>query len=439
MKSKILLVIILLVTSSCALFSGDKGDDSDEDKAKRLSIILDKKPLQSDELLEYSNISISPAVNKYSWNRSQGVVGKYNENVVASSLSKTTSVSIGKGVGSKRKYKIAPVIGDGKVFTIDSRGLVTAFKQDNIKKKLWKYEIEKDEEYMDFVNGGISYDDGSLYITTGYNKVISLDAQDGEIIWQKKLNATARSAPALSDSLVIVATAQNTLYALSKKSGSIKWKHSGSVEDLSLYGTPAPLVHKNVALVSYSSGEFYALNANNGAVLWFDLILGPRQSSSFISDIDSTPFAVGDRVFVSSSQGILASYNIFSGIRLWAKNVGKASQLWYAGGYLFLVNDENKAMALNAGDGLVKWVVQLPKYKDEKNEENRYYWSAPVIANDEIKFVGNHGKFKSISVEDGSFLQERKIAKNVDHRPVISNGSLFLINSNAKLYKYSGT
>src|SRR3546814_14504757 len=57
--------------------------------------------------------------------------------------------------------------------------------------------------------GGVSYGNGRVFATTGWGKVVALDAASGSEVWRTSLNAPLRGAPAVEGDRVVVITPDN--------------------------------------------------------------------------------------------------------------------------------------------------------------------------------------------------------------------------------------
>jgi outer membrane protein assembly factor BamB len=77
------------------------------------------------------------------------------------------------------------VIGGGTLFVMDTDGVVHALDENNGHEK-WKHGFRVPDKNDSIFGGGVSFDSGAVYITTGLGEVAALDAADGKVKWQVK-------------------------------------------------------------------------------------------------------------------------------------------------------------------------------------------------------------------------------------------------------------
>ncbi|PIR39450.1 MAG: hypothetical protein COV35_02745 [Alphaproteobacteria bacterium CG11_big_fil_rev_8_21_14_0_20_39_49] len=437
----LLLTVLLLSVNACSYFPNlGKNEEIYGNKEDRVSILKTESNIKVDSEAARTPPKLPKIRFNNKWSKSHGYDSLTPENIEAPIEFNFRAIeSIGKGTPKSVKYNISPVIAENKIFTIDNEGVVTAFDANDIRNELWKYEIEIDKKSGNFSSAGMLYDEGYLYISTGFNKVVALNAESGKLLWNRNINGVARSAPDAHNGVLLVSTAENKLYALDITDGAILWTHNGTTEEISVLGTASPVAYKNLVFASYSSGELYALNIENGNILWFDSLstVSDLKSGSFV-DIDATPVVIGDKTFAINRQGVLAAYETFSGHRLWDIEVGGGKNLWYADNIIYLINDENMLIAINTELGGIAWMKQLPEYEKPERKVGRYYWAGPVLAQDRLLIVGYHGELLSLSPINGDILDVTKVLSGISHPPVVAYNSLYMITEKGKLtvYKY---
>src|ERR1700680_2614183 len=134
--------------------------------------------------------------------------------------------------------------------------------------------------------------DGVMYVTTGNDDVVALDAKTGVLIWEHKSGIDQNISTvccgwdnrgvALGQGLVFMGELDGTLVALDQKSGEQLWKtqiedwHNGYTI------TAAPLYYDGLVYTGISGGErgirgrMTALDARTGQLVWqFYTIPGP--------------------------------------------------------------------------------------------------------------------------------------------------------------------
>ena len=80
-----------------------------------------------------------------------------------------------------------PVIGDGKVFVMDVESQIRAIRAAT-GDIMWEYDPRVPDDDDEAFGGGIAYENGILYVSTGFADVVSLDAQTGKERWRKRMS-----------------------------------------------------------------------------------------------------------------------------------------------------------------------------------------------------------------------------------------------------------
>lgn len=432
-------ILLLLLLTACKSGSWFGNDDNQKLEGERITILNVDAALEPSYELQNVNIVLPYPKQNTLWSKSNGFdLLTYPHPDAAQIFTESRSASAG-GNSSDYNLSAAPVIANGIIYTLDGKGRITAFDANNIKSKIWSVKISIPKGKGDFANAGVTINDNVLYITTGFNEVLALNASDGSQIWRKFINSISRSAPAVGGGVVLVNTIDNTLYALNAADGSIVWTHNGIKEEIGVSGAASPVIIQRAVIVAYSSGELYALRLEDGSIIWSEsLSIGDTTSAFSLADIDASPVIEGNKVFAVSNNGLLAGIELETGYRIWERDISSTKTPWIATGFIYLITDDNEVVCVHAETGGIKWIQKLAKYKNEEKKKDRITWSAPVLAGSNILVVGNHGLMMSLSPSSGEIVNTTKITKNITLAPVIGYGTVFLYNNDAKLIALSG-
>lgn len=346
--------------------------------------------------------------------------------------------SAGEGATSRDRLLATPIVGDGQIFVMDSDANVIAFNAKTGARK-WTKELAPPEGMGDSLrSGGLAYDDGRIYATTGFGHVIAISATNGHELWRHPLWVPLRAPPTVSGDRVFAVNKDNELHVLSTEDGHELWSHSGILEIASLLGSPSPAVEAGVVVVGYSSGELFALRMENGGVLWSESLTAVRRSDplSNMADIRGRPVIDRGRVYAVSHSGIMVAIDLRTGQRLWELEVGGTDQPWIAGDYLYVVSNESEVAAVEAKTGQIAWLTRLPKYTDPEERDERILWAGPVVAGDRLIVVGSHGKAKSISPYTGDILSEEEMPAGATTAPIVADGMIYFLTDEAELIAY---
>lgn len=346
-------------------------------------------------------------------------------------------VDIGSGNSDAPRLMAHPVVHDGTVYAMDADFTVTAYKAED-GKRLWSRDVENEDESGRALGGGLSYDDGHVYVSTGYGEVLSLNADKGDIQWRHSVSTPVRAAPTVANGRVLVITIDNRLVALSQSDGSLMWDHSGILEGAGLLGGSSVAVDGGIVVVPYSSGEVFALREETGRAAWSDVLSGGRRGAGLGSLGDIEGFPVMDRglVLVASQSGRTAAIDLRSGNRAWEVATGTLNTLWPAGEFVYEISSDNELMALTRRGGRVRWKVQLDRWEDAKDKSGELFWSGPVLAGNRLWIAGSNGRLLGVSPADGAVDKTLSLPAGTTTPPIVADGTLYVVTDNGYLAAY---
>jgi len=152
---------------------------------ERIPVLTFEQQLEADPALADTQIILPLPYRNADWRQAVATPSHAPQHLwLDESLSRVWREDIGTGSDLFTRLIMSPVVADGRVFTIDTRGRVTAFRARD-GERLWRerIEIEDEAEEMAF-GGGLAFEDGRLYVTTGQGVLVALDAESGEEIWR---------------------------------------------------------------------------------------------------------------------------------------------------------------------------------------------------------------------------------------------------------------
>ena len=428
-------VVAALGLTACSDWVGEK--ESPPLPGKRISVLSGERSLAPELSGDAATIKLPPPEPNDDWPQAGGYSNHAMHHMeVGDHLQRIWRSAIGEGSSKRAKLLAQPVVAEGRVFTLDSSAEVRAFDA-GTGAELWAYDITPEDEDDTFSGGGLAYEDGQLFISTGFAQVVSLDAGNGHVLWRQTLSGPMRGAPTVRAGRVFVITVDNQTHALAAEDGAVLWSHQGISEAASLLGGTSPAVDGNVVVVPYSSGELFALRVDNGSVLWQEQLATVRRTegAASLTDIRARPIIDRGRVYAIGHADLLVAIDLRSGRRLWDREIGGIQSPWVGGDYLFLVNNNNEAVALDGKTGKVLWVTQLQMWDDEEDRTGRIIWAGPILASDRLILASSHGKLLSLSPYNGTVLGTEK-SDGVSIAPSVAQGVVYFLTDDADLVAY---
>ena len=203
------------------------------------------------------------------------------------------------------------------------------------------------------MGGGVAYDAGKLFVTSGFGVVYALNANTGAPIWNQAIGVPIVNAPVVSGGRIFVSTHDNHFYALAESDGRQLWSHQGIPESAGVMSSTSAAVSGEFAVVPYTSGEIYALRVENGAVAWSVVLSrsGQVTALSELDDIAGRPVIDRDMVFAVSHSGVMAADNLSTGDRVWSRDVGGTETPLAAGDYIFVITGDGRLLCLTRKEG----------------------------------------------------------------------------------------
>lgn len=344
------------------------------------------------------------------------------------------SADVGEGSGDVAQILAQPLVVGDKVYTMDARSLVSAFSAGS-GQRIWRVDLEDDDEDDGFFGGGIAFGDGKIFVSTGFAKIFALNAASGEVMWEHKAPAPMRSAPVYANGRVFTVTFDNQLIAVDADSGERIWNHVGVQESTGLLGSASPAVAGNTVIVPYSSGEVLAMLAESGRILWSENLSAVRQIDPLadIAQIRGLPVIDRELVLAVSNAGRMLAVDLRQGVRAWQADLGGIEMPWPAGEFIYVLTKDSQLVCLRRRDGRIRWVQPLPRFVDPDDPDEPIRWTGPVLAGDRLVVAGSHGEVLSVSPYDGKPLGFFDLGDGAAVAPVVANNSLFLMTHGGQL------
>ena len=435
--------LLLLSASLLASCGGGLGLFKKTDKVtvpgERTPVLVNEAEIDVDPATATEPMTLPAAVTNDSWAQSGGNANKSVGHVsLGQSLGVAWTVSIGRGSGNAGGLGGGPVAADGKVFTMDTTGTVRAFSADN-GAQLWSARFgEVGDNAASIYGGGVAYDSGHVYATNGIGYVAALDANSGAPVWTVKPGGPLRGEPSVDGGSVYVMSQDNQIYSLKAADGSSNWSNAAALEIAGVFGAAAPAIGQGTVVAGFSSGELNAYRYENGRQVWQDALSRTTMSTSVasLSDIDADAVIDNGVVYAIGQGGRMVALDLFSGQRIWELNFAGIATPWVAGDWIFAVNDKAQLVAIARRTGKIRWINQLPRYRDQKDRKGPISYVGPVLAGERLIVAGSNGALVNVNPVDGSFQSQVDLNDGVSFQPVVANNTLYLLTDAGRLIAY---
>ena len=444
-----------MLLSGCSVFKGSGKKDRTAVLGERIPVLTVESSAGTDASISSTPVLVPPAETNDSWNQPAGNAQKAMGNLsLGAQPVRVWDANLAKA-SHEARLAATPVIADGHVFVMDTMANVRAFDAQT-GRELWSTQLkakagpslkkagvmgvlgqkERKRYTRSQFGGGVSYDSGKLYATTGLGTVAQLDAATGKLGWTVTPGGPLRGSPSVANGGIYVMSQDNQIYALSETDGSTQWTASGPLETAGVFGVGAPAIARATVIAGFSSGDLDAYRYENGRVVWQDALTRTSMSTSVgdVTDVDASPVVDESRVYAVGAGGRMIALDLLTGQRLWEVNLGGISTPALGGDWLFVVDDTAKLYCIERTTGKIRWTSQLDHWRNDKKKTGQIFWNGPVLAGGRLVLTNSQGEIAYVSVADGKVQSTERGAKApFSLPPVIANNMMFLLSSDGRL------
>lgn len=434
------------------IFGG--GDDDDDENAPaeddRISILAIDEQLKADPRYAGVSVSVPPSYVNPSWTQPGGEADHTLHHIAATlELEPDWKVNVGKA-GERAKLTSPPIVVADRIYVMDAETTVTAFNAadgEEIWRKELAPEIKERFRFRDFIlfqgtdpseigfGGGVAFDNGKVFVTSGFGFIAALDAISGDELWRVETSAAVRTPPTAYRGRVYVATNINEFLALDQETGEEDWTFQSFEESARFLSSASPAAAGDLVIAPFSSGEIVAFQAESGRALWNETLAQQASLTALASlnDIAGSPVIDRGLIYVVSHGGRFAAIDIRSGQRVWEASITSLQTPWVAGDFIYVVSVDGELVCLSRNDGGIIWVSQLRRYKKEKKRKGRVTWAGPVLAGGNLVLVSNLGEMAKVDPVTGEIVETKEIDATSVISPVVANEKIYILSEKGRL------
>ena len=435
----VVLALTALALSGCGIIK--RGTPKTPVVGERVAVLATELDVAVDPATAALPFSLPAPTANTDWAQAGGNAAKSMGHLeLGRSLGQAWAVSIGEGGSLRARLAAAPVVGDGRVYTIDTQATVRAFDAQS-GATAWATQFGTDRaNRASLFGGGVAFDNGRIYATNGLGYVAALDARNGGIIWQVHPTGPLRGSPTVVGDTLYVITQDNQIYSLKTSDGSTNWSQAAALEIAGIFGSASPAVGQGTVVAGFSSGELNAYRYENGRLVWQDQLARTsiRTSVAAISDVDANPVIDSGQVIAVGQGGRMVSLELISGQRQWELNIAGISTPWVAGEWVYVVTDDAKLIAAARSNGKIRWIAQLPAFRNEKAKRGPIAYKGPLLAGGRLVVVSSEGTLINVDPASGSFQSQTNIKAGVHLSPVVANQTLYILDDDGRLHAFRG-
>ena len=293
----------------------------------------------------------------------------------------------------------SPAVTDNLVFIALRNNKVIALDRYNGDEK-WQFTMPDNPDALPLTGSPI-VKDGVLYIGSGDNKLYALDALTGELKWDYLTRDWLTNTPAISNNLLVISSMDGRVTIHDTNTGKRRFSFRG----LGPHIIGSPNISGDSIYVTYRNGYVISVNLQEEEVLFFSryyrfrlqlwlwgmmdhpgLPKGVNWIRPMGGTISETTSSDGQRVYVSTQEGLLH--------------------------------------ALNSETGKREWLYDARPSKI----------SSSTIVNDTLLLTDAKGKLHAVDKHNGEPLWQMEVADDISSIPVVADGVVYLASRDGTLY-----
>jgi len=444
-----------LALSACStglgdVFSGGEKDFEDDlDDEGRIAVLALEDIVRVDPRYASLSVEAPPPYTNNSWPQPGGeadhTLHHLRGDVEFATLWK---VDIGKVSERLEPVTAPPVVADSRVYTIDAEAKISALNVET-GELLWRTELTEEVKERFRIReilsrpkpsqkgfgGGVAYENGKVFVTSGFGFVAALDAEDGEVLWQTETDVPIRTPPTAYRDAVYAITITNDFIALDQATGERLWNFQSFEETARILSSASAAASGDLVVAPFSSGELVAFLADNGRPIWTDSLSKNSQLTalSTLNDIAGSPVIDRGLVYAVSHAGKLVAIDIRTGERVWEVSVASLQMPWVSGDFIYVVSVDSQLVCISREHGAIVWLAELERHKKPKQKKGRIAWAGPVMGGGNLYLVSTAGQVIKVDPTDGTVIDTHKIGAGSLVSPIISNETLFVLTEDGKL------
>jgi outer membrane protein assembly factor BamB len=252
-----------------------------------------------------------------------------------------------------------------------------------------------------------------LYTGGSDGQIYAFDAASGKQLWSGGDFEATDTATAIAGDLLIGSGQNQMVKALNRITGNELWSFN-----VGTFAFAPPLIVDDIVYIA-TYEKLYALDLKTGKPAW-QTSLGSQMN--FVG----TPAAEGDTVYVNVG-GLLVALDRANGKERWRVEA-KSQFFWLAlgNGFVYVGNADGYFYAYEQSSGKERWKFKSSFGTDE-------IWAAPAVTEDTVYTGSRDQHVYALDANTGEKRWSFKTAGDAVGDPVISDGVVYLSDSNHAL------
>jgi outer membrane protein assembly factor BamB len=260
----------------------------------------------------------------------------------------------------------------------------------------------------------------TVYVGASDGNLYAVAIPTGKPRWTYSAREDLSTRPALAAGLVVVASLQDTVFAVDAATGAWKWHHRREQkgDTLTIEGAASVAVAGAAVFAGYSDGFVAALDVGTGAARW-ERRIAPNGAHL---DVDSLALD-GDRLYAAAYSGAVVAVDARSGNELWSHAAPAASRVAVGAGFVFAVTPAN-VEALSPTTGASLWTTPLQGSPG----------ATPAVAGKWLLVPAGSGGLRWLEAASGRPLRHFDPGTGVLAGPAVGAGRVYVLSNGSDLF-----
>ena len=430
--------------------------------AIRLPLVAPDQQVSVAPALQGVGFFLPPATPLDAWPLPGGTPEQSIEHVTAAPAFQIAwKRKVGRGSTKSQFITAPPIAVGGRIYTMDAAARVTATNAVT-GAPLWAADLTPKGGELDFLpevklpfikasayedyrafGGGLAYDAGRLFVTSGYRFVAALDAANGAQIWRTSGSTVAapiHSAPSIAGGKVFVVNTNNELQSFNTSDGQASCQYDALVEPARILQASSPAVSGATVVSSFASGEISAVQAANCTELWTGNLTHTSRTTALseIRDIAGRPIIYKGDVYAGGHSGAFAAIDFRTGQPRWQLPIITTATPWAAGDVVYIVSKSGEVICISRETGQIFWIKDLNATQTANAKRSgflglgnsvntRTYWTGVILDSNRLITVSSAGFAVALDAKTGDVQKTLKLGAPALITPIAAGGMVYVM------------
>jgi len=307
----------------------------------------------------------------------------------------------------------------------DNKG--TIFRINENFETLWKvnHYSKKEKKFKPILYA--NYIDNSLLVVDTLSNILSINLDNGELIWKKQSISPFNSNIAIKKNKFVVIDFDNVIRCFSVIDGNEIWNFKTENTFIKSQKKLSVIIKDEIVYSLNTLGDLTALNINDGSLVWQT----PTQSNEIFLNAfslkNSEMIFNNENIYFSNNKNDFFSIDSRTGIVNWKQTVNSSLKSTISENYIFNISEEGYLFVIDAETGnIIRITDVFATFKKRKKIKPVGF----VIAKNKIYLSTDNGRILIINLSNSQTENVIKFNNEKISRPFINNANIFLIKNN---------